>query len=125
MSNKHETQERHRNVFYLLQLIAKNPCGYFFYDDVYCQEIDCDAPNCQAHQGSVLDVEYHSDTNLCYLGATINVGSIQDFVIKLDTRTGILSASNSKDVFRVPYDSEQLQAVDNMYADLYAVLMRR
>ena len=119
-----QQQARQNSVFNLLKMISNNPAGYFCYDDNYCELVNCDKPNCDKHFGSVLAVEYHSDTNACYLGAIIHVGSIHDYTVRLNTRTGILSATNGRDTFRIPYKADELVAVDNHWADTYATLMR-
>ena len=115
---------RRQQVEKMLEVICQNPAGYFYHEDTYCDEVGCEVPNCDEHFGSVLDVEYHCDKNGCYLGCIIYVGNVMDYVIKLNTRTGELTASNGIDVLKRIYDTDQCVAVDNLWADTHTVLMR-
>ena len=102
-----------------LDRIATEPQGYFYHKDSY----ELDGKMCF---GSVISVEYRSDDNLNYLGCIVNLGSVLDYIIKLDTMTGIITAHNSTDEpLRRMYDRELTDAVDRMWADHYAVLMRK
>ena len=121
--NRSVNVQRHQ-VETILGVISENPAAYFYYEDTYCDEVGCEVPHCDVHFGSVLDVEYHSDRNGCYLGCIIYVGNVLDYAIKLNTRTGELTASNGIDVLKRIYDPDQCAAVDTQWSDTDSVLMR-
>lgn len=105
--------DRRQVVQKALDRITREPHGYFFYKDNY----ELGGVLCF---GSVLSVEYRCDDNLNYIGCIVNVGSVLDYTVKLDTLTGIITASNSTDepLTRI-YDRENCEAVDLLWQDAY------
>lgn len=97
----------------VLNRVSEEPPEYFFHSDTY--EIDG-----EEHFGSVIDVEFRSSGTLIYLGCIVNLGSVYDYTIKLNTRTGILKANNSTDrPLKRRFDPEKCEAVDVLWQNAY------